>query len=97
MGNELNSIIDQLLINTTQNTVQLQLIEQGMIELAKALLSKEHSYNFQTHYLNNLKDKTAKAVSDLSKVLHEQKASFRANVDTALSIQHRLKELDNED
>ena len=38
MDKELKIIIDQLLISNAQNIVQLQLLEQGMIELATALL-----------------------------------------------------------
>jgi len=94
--NEIESILDTLMVNNAQNIAHLKVLEQGLLELATALLPKDQAENFEVNYLISLETKSSKAIQGISDSLYNSKAAFHAEFEAVSSIRQRLKELNYE-
>lgn len=87
MNNEnLNECIDNLLVQSALNTVQIKLMAEMLLNVYIETLPAENSRMIIEHYFDQLIERNERALNDISDILIDQSLEIRTKMDSSLSL-----------
>lgn len=83
----LNESIDQLLVQSALNTVQIKLLTEMILNVYIETLPAENSKKIIERYFDQLIERNENALNGISNILIDQKLELRSKMDSELSLQ----------